>query len=92
MQLGSELFARHGLWKLKAPGADEAFLGRFKCKETNYRGEPNHGKPRRQHKKGTEEGWVQAKAAAPGVDVWGQNPIIEPPSLFNWIVGDPTVS
>ncbi|CAK8989665.1 unnamed protein product [Durusdinium trenchii] len=57
----------------------------------NYRGEHNHKKPRRQCTVGTEEGWVQAKAAAPGVDDWAKNPIIKPPSFLNWIVGDPTV-
>ncbi|CAL1165681.1 unnamed protein product [Cladocopium goreaui] len=60
-------------------------------KKTNYRGEENHQKPRRQYSQGLEDGWVQAQAAAKGVDDWAKNPIIQPPSILNWIVGDPTV-
>eukprot|EP00434_Breviolum_minutum_P015471 symbB.v1.2.013629.t1/scaffold970.1/size148061/2 len=59
--------------------------------KTNYRGEENHQKPRRKYSKGTDDGWVQAQAAAKGVDDWAKNPIIQPPSFLNWIVGDPTV-
>lgn len=59
--------------------------------KSNYRGEENHQKPRRQYSQGLEDGWVQAQAAAKGVDDWAKNPTIQPPSVLNWIVGDPTV-